>query len=210
MGEGMTRRVTLLGETLDPDAKLTKKLINTYVQAEDDTKEGWLLLPPGFARKWHFHRAVMILVVMAAILGFIGACFMSFTDWLPDQWSSCDFKTDSSCGDVGQGKWWWPFLTASGGLIIGTFKWFIEYPEQAALFQEIQEAHVDWKWSIPTVLISAVSLGFGAALGPEAAMGTLGGGLGTYVVEQVVQISDAADRKMIVLGGMACAGPPFA
>ena len=41
----------------------------------------------------------------------------------------------------------------------------------------------------------------GAALGPEAALSNVGGGMATYITEHWVHFEDDNDRKLVVLSG---------
>lgn len=41
----------------------------------------------------------------------------------------------------------------------------------------------------------------GAALGPEAALSNVGGGMATYICENWIHFEDDNDRKLVVLSG---------
>ncbi len=90
---------------------------------------------------------------------------------MPKQWDTCDYNTDANCGDWYSGKLHWIAVTACAGFAVGLLRWVFEYPENMpGIFQEITMCHVDPKWSPLTYLISAISLGGGASLGPEQAL----------------------------------------
>jgi hypothetical protein len=62
-------------------------------------------------------------------------------------------------------------IPSSAGLVIGLIRWGFSFPDNLpGLFQEINDCHVHWEWSPLTLLISAISLGGGASLGPEAGL----------------------------------------
>lgn len=90
---------------------------------------------------------------------------------VPRQWATCDYSTDASCGDWYTGELHWIAITTCTGFCVGLLRWAFEYPENMpGIFQEITSCHVDPKWSPLTYLLSAISLGGGAALGPEQAL----------------------------------------
>lgn len=82
-------------------------------------------------------------------------------------------------------------------------RWTFTYPDNLpGIFKEIQTYHVDPKWMGVTYTISALSLAGGATLGPEQALGNLGGGL-AYFIQQYVDFGDSDYSKIFVLAGMA-------
>lgn len=73
-----------------------------------------------------------------------------------------------SCGDFYNGKTYWILITGGAGFTVGMIRWTFDYPDNLpGLFKEVTSFHVDPKWSPLTFIISAISLGGGAALGPE-------------------------------------------
>lgn len=83
-------------------------------------------------------------------------------------------------------------------------RYFTAYPDNLpGLFKEIKDCHVDPKYSITTIALSAISLCGGANLGPEQALGNLGGGAATYLTQYITFEDD--DRKLVVLSGMTSA-----
>jgi H+/Cl- antiporter ClcA len=70
-------------------------------------------------------------------------------------------------------------VVGGAGLLIGLIRFAVNYPDDLpGLFKEIYYYHVDAKWAPWTLLISTISLSGGATLGPEAALGNVGGGIG--------------------------------
>ena len=91
-------------------------------------------------------------------------------------------------------------------MFVCVFRYLYSYPDNLpGIFKEIGDYHVDPKYTPLTVFISAVSLAGGASLGPEQAMGNLGGGMATYVTENIVEFKDDDYRKLVVLCGMSAA-----
>ena len=90
---------------------------------------------------------------------------------MPEKWATCSYDDDSDCGDYYTGEKWWIAVSGLTGLGVGIFRWATNYPHDlAGLFQEINEMHVDWRWTPHTFLISMASLCGGATLGPEQAL----------------------------------------
>ena len=86
------------------------------------------------------------------------------------------------------------------------YRVLLKYPESIdGIFKEIEHYHVNPKYAPATILLSAISLGGGACLGPEQALGNIGGGFATYLVENVIEFPNIADRQLVVLCGMTAA-----
>jgi hypothetical protein len=68
-------------------------------------------------------------------------------------------------------QWYWVYVTSGAGFLVGCLRVLMKYPENLpGFFKEVTDCHVDPTWALPTVLLSAISLGGGANLGPEQAM----------------------------------------
>ena len=119
-------------------------------------------------------------------MGVVAVAFMHAADKVPALWvDNGEFDEPSDC-QFNNGKWYWLAITASGGLAVGLIRWMFDYPENVpGLFKDINDCHVEPKWAPLTFLISAVSLGGGASLGPEQALGNLGGGT-SYLAQREV------------------------
>ena len=104
-----------------------------------------------------------------------------------------------------QGKEIWVLITTLTGLLVGCIRYFAKYPEDlSGFFKEINSCHVEPRHVPWTITISAISLAGGGCLGPEACLGNMGGGLGTFISERM-KLTDEGDRKLVVLGGMGAA-----
>lgn len=63
------------------------------------------------------------------------------------------------------------YVTSGAGFLVGCLRVLMKYPDNLpGFFKEVTDCHVDPHWALPTVLLSAISLGGGANLGPEQAM----------------------------------------
>ncbi len=172
--EGLTRTLTEVGNRFDPDAKFTKAVISDYKRVAEEGNEGDIPLPPGFARKYKFWKLIFFGALVATFMGVASAAFLNFGDEVPKQWNSCDYANDFECGDWYNGEKYWIFITTATGFLIGLIRWTFSYPDNLpGIFKEIQTYHVEPKWAPVTYLISALSLGGGATLGPEQALVSL-------------------------------------
>lgn len=139
------------------------------------------------------------------IMGFVGLGFLNIADYIPKQWVDNGSFDEASDTDFYSGKEEWILVTGLAGLIVGIVRYLYSYPDNLpGIFKEITDYHVDPTFSPLTVFISAISLAGGASLGPEQAMGNLGGGIATYVVENLLEF-EPDNRKLVVLSGMSAA-----
>ena len=83
------------------------------------------------------------------------------------------------------GSLWWVAVTAAAGVLVGVLRRVLRLPvKMPGTVQELQDQRVEPSTVLKAVVVSLVSLAGGASLGPEDALGKLGGGLGTWVSEQ--------------------------
>ena len=83
------------------------------------------------------------------------------------------------------GHWWWVAVAAAAGVVVGLLRRLTRLPEQVpGLFAELQSEHVDPGLVAGVVAVSAVSLIGGASLGPEKALGAMGGGAGGWIAQR--------------------------
>ena len=80
------------------------------------------------------------------------------------------------------GQWWWIAVTAGAGVLVGLLRRVTRLPDHTpGLIADLQEGRVEPRLVPGIVAVSAVSLIGGASLGPEKALGSIGGGAGTWV-----------------------------
>lgn len=83
------------------------------------------------------------------------------------------------------GHLWWVGVTAGAGVLVGLVRRAFRLPPKLPGTIEDMRAERVEPASVPgKVAVSVLSLAGGASLGPEAALGTMGGGLGTWVSER--------------------------
>jgi H+/Cl- antiporter ClcA len=111
---------------------------------------------------------------------------------------------------LGTGKAWWVVVTTGTGLLIGALKlvpWLHFPAKPKGLFSEVKDLHVEPREAPAVALLSVLSLACGASVGPEMALGSLGGGLGTFLAHQRHLGQDETFTS--TLTGMAAAMGPL-
>lgn len=124
-------------------------------------------------------REFWVLIAYAVALGvfgaFAGLVFMGVVKF-GGKW-----YTDSNPHWFG-GHWWWIAVTAAAGVAVGLLRRLTRLPEELpGLIADLKEQHVDPKLVPGLAAVSAVSLIGGASLGPEKALGSIGGGAGGWL-----------------------------
>jgi H+/Cl- antiporter ClcA len=83
------------------------------------------------------------------------------------------------------GSLWWVAVTAAAGVLVGVLRRVFRLPMKLpGTVQELKDQRVEPSTVLKAVAVSTVSLAGGASLGPEDALGKMGGGLGTWVSER--------------------------
>jgi H+/Cl- antiporter ClcA len=144
-------------------------------------------------------RGFWILMGYALLLGLVGAVaglvFLGVVDG-GNNWNHV-----SDPGWFG-GHWWWVAVTAGAGVMVGVLRSLTKLPARIpGLIADIEGAHVEPGLVPGIVVVSAVSLIGGASLGPEQALGSMGGGAGTWMARR--QGLDTEDGDANVLNGFA-------
>lgn len=147
------------------------------------TREFWVLM--GYA------------AVLGALTGLIAFVFIAAMNWTTDLlWSE---TTEYGFLD---GEPWWLLLMGGAGLVIGILRRLLRvHPVIPGLFEEIDERRIEPRYVPRRVLVSFVSLIGGASVGPEAALASMGGGLGTFVSERRGMSAHQTETNTLV--GMA-------
>ena len=109
--------------------------------------------------------------------------------------------SDSDPGWFG-GHWWWVAVAAAAGAVVGLLRRLTRLPEEIpGLFADLQTGHVDAKMVPGIVAVSTVSLIGGASLGPEKALGAMGGGAGSWLAQRRARGTE--DSQVNTLAGFA-------
>ena len=160
------RTLTDMATAIDPDLMMTNKLIENFNMHDEERKfQGDFPLQTGFGRKREFWKIVLLLGITALVVAIIALGFMNFNEQIPKEWHTCDYSNDHTCGDQGTGKWWFILVPTGTGLIVGLYRWAVQYPRDLpGLFKEIDEQHVDPTWSTSSLILSGISLAGGTCL----------------------------------------------
>ena len=76
-------------------------------------------------------------------------------------------------------------ITAAAGVTVGLLRRLTHLPEEIpGLFEDLKDGHVDPRLVPGIAAVSAVSLIGGASLGPEKALGAIGGGAGSWIARR--------------------------
>ena len=148
---------------------------------------------PGF---WVTMRDAALLGV---VLAFAALAFLGLLSGGTDLWFT--LPKDPGWFD---GSLWWVGVTAGAGVLVGVLRRVLRVPlKLAGIFEELKDERVEPTTAPAAVVVSLVSLVGGASLGPEAALGKMGGGLGTWFSERRKLSEDL--RGTNTLSGMAAA-----
>jgi chloride channel protein, CIC family len=159
------------------------------------TDSGGLDSTPSYTlqrRFWHLLGYAAIVGVFGAIAGLL---FLGVTG-LGESWY----------GDTGSGWFeghpWWIAVAAGAGLVVGLLRTVLKMPwSLPGLIEDLEAQHVDTKWVPAVVAVSTASLLGGASLGPESALGSMGGGAGELVARR--GSFDGETTKAATLSGMS-------
>ena len=93
-------------------------------------------------------------------------------------------------------------ITAVAGVVVGLLRRLTHLPARIpSLIEDLEHAHVDLRSAPGIVAVSAVSLIGGASLGPEQALGSMGGGAAGWVSRR--RGLNDEDDKVNTLAGFA-------
>jgi H+/Cl- antiporter ClcA len=145
-------------------------------------------------------REFWVLMGYAVVLGVFGAfAALIFVGAIKfgGKWYS-----DSHPGWFG-GHWWWVAVAAAAGLLVGLLRRLTRLPwKTPGLFEDLQTEHVDPGLVPGIAAVSLVSLIGGASLGPEKALGAMGGGAGSWIAQRRgLKTEDAGVNTMAGFAG---------
>ena len=133
---------------------------------------------PPVTQKREFWVLMGYAVVLGVFGAFAGLIFIGAIDF-GGKWYS-----DSHPGWFG-GHWWWVAVAAAAGVAVGLLRRLTRLPwKTPGLFEDLQTEHVDPGLVPGIAAVSLVSLIGGASLGPEKALGSMGGGAGSWIAQR--------------------------
>ena len=137
--------------------------------------------------------------LFGVVLAFVALAFLGLVKGGTDLWF--DLPEDPGWFN---GSLWWVGVTAGAGLLVGVLRRVFRVPVKlAGTVKELKDQRVEPSTVPGAVAVSLVSLAGGASLGPEDALGKMGGGLGTWVSER--QKLSEPMRETNTLTGMSAA-----
>ena len=108
---------------------------------------------------------------------------------------------DSDSGWLG-GHWWWVAVATAAGVAVGLLRRLTRLPQDVpGLFADLQSGHVEPRLVPGIVAVSTASLIGGASLGPEKALGAMGGGVGSWLARR--RALGKEDSQVNTLAGFA-------
>ncbi len=155
--------------------------------------------PPAAAPPVTQSREFWVLMGYAVVLGIFGA-FAGLV-FIGVIGAGGKWYSDSHPGWFG-GHWWWIVIAAAAGVVVGLLRRLTRLPDQLpGMFDELQEGRVDTRFVPALVAVSTVSLIGGSSLGPEKALGAMGGGVGTWLARR--RALSEEDSSVNTLAGFA-------
>jgi H+/Cl- antiporter ClcA len=146
-----------------------------------------------------FWVIVRYAALFGVVLAFAGLAFLGLVKGGTKLW----FTLPKNPGWL-DGSLWWVAVTAGAGVLVGVLRRGLRVPAKLpGTLKEIKEQRVEPATAPAAVVVSLVSLAGGASLGPEDALGKMGGGLGTWVSERQKLSEDV--RATNALSGMSAA-----
>eukprot|EP00636_Phaeomonas_parva_P017383 CAMPEP_0118880150 /NCGR_PEP_ID=MMETSP1163-20130328/19759_1 /TAXON_ID=124430 /ORGANISM="Phaeomonas parva, Strain CCMP2877" /LENGTH=608 /DNA_ID=CAMNT_0006816457 /DNA_START=172 /DNA_END=1998 /DNA_ORIENTATION=+ len=134
-----------------------------------------------FASTPSFWVTALIAVVGGAFLGLAGLGFFNAWQWGFDFWIGRSYKDKLDDGDwpMHSGEYWWTLWSVGGALAVWLMRQLPWFPDEVhGLFREVMDLNTEVAGAPLVLVASAISIACGASVGPEAALGTLGGAVG--------------------------------
>lgn len=137
----------------------------------------------------NFYTLILYAVALGAVVGLATALFLLVEHWLVEMvWEEIPHR-------LGDFRYYTLLVCTIGGLLVGLGQHYLgdwPKPMKAALEDVRTNGGFDVAHVPNGVIISLISLSFGGALGPEAALIGLAGGLGTYVARRLKMTAQQA------------------
>src|SRR5262245_4006639 len=138
------------------------------------------------------YAVVFGLVLAVAALAFLGLLHGGTKLWF----------TLPKSPDWFSGSLWWVAVTGAAGVLVGLLRRVLRLPDKLpGTMKELRDERVEPSTVLKAVAVSLVSLVGGASLGPEDALGKMGGGLGTWVSQR--RTLDKTTSATNALSGMS-------
>ena len=133
--------------------------------------------PVALDRSREFWTIVGYAIVFGVLLAIAALAFLGLLSGGTKLWFTLPKNPDWFSGSL-----WWVAVTAAAGVLVGVLRRVFRLPAKLpGTLKEIRDERVEPAAVLKAVAVSLVSLAGGASLGPEDALGKMGGGLGTWV-----------------------------
>ena len=130
-----------------------------------------------WARSPGFWTIIGYAVLFGVVLAVVALAFLGLVKGGTKLWFTLPKNPDWFSGSL-----WWVAVTAAAGVLVGVLRRGLRVPAKLdGTLEEIRKARVDPSTVLKGVAVSLVSLVGGASLGPEDALGRMGGGFGTWI-----------------------------
>jgi H+/Cl- antiporter ClcA len=127
-----------------------------------------------------FWTVIGYAVLFGLVLALAGLAFLGLVKGGAKLWFTLPKNPDWFSGSP-----WWVAVTAAAGVLVGVLRRVFRLPAKLpGTVKELWDERVEPSTVLKAVAVSLVSLVGGASLGPEDALGKMGGGLGTWVSER--------------------------
>ncbi len=144
-----------------------------------------------------FWKIIGYAVLFGLALALAGLAFLGLVKGGAKLWFTLPKNPDWFSGSL-----WWVAVTAAAGVLVGVLRRVFRLPAKLpGTVKELRDERVEPSTVLKAVAVSLVSLVGGASLGPEDALGKMGGGLGTWVSER--RKLDTSTSATNALSGMS-------
>ena len=151
--------------------------------------------PPGATPSREFWHLLGYAAILGVFGAFAGLAFLGLTDF------GAKWYGDPGLGWF-DGPVWWIAVATAAGLLVGILRRLFRLPAKTpGIIEDLESQRVDPKLMPSIVAVSGISLLGGASLGPEVALGTMGGGAAGWIARRRKLDDDAA--RATTLGGIA-------
>ncbi len=155
-----------------------------------------------------FPRTLAVALALGAFGGVLTVAFLRTLEWSKDLlWTSLPRELG-----VDPSKWYFIIpVVLAGAVLLGVARHHLgEYPVsiEQAIEDHKQSGEFDHRHVWQATVISLISLGFGAALGPEAALMAILGGIGSWIA-RVIDANTAEGADISFVGISAAMGALF-